>query len=252
MVMTERLEIEIWKGRENVDIQRIKKFYTDLINDITHPEACSCPSCLFQEHKKQGGKYNKEIFFLSWLEFEILFSLVNQTEKIVFETVFDPGSYKRFIEGEVEVKKFLKGYGRIKALSEFVKKNFPEIDHNQKRLKLRLWRFKKSGVELKAAKEIQKRYYKIHPFDFRKSDLQKFKLAQKIADFIYSQPKQKTTQREICRKYFQKKSVEDLEEMRSLLNFNYGIIWDDGKRKNQIIYIGKMKSSRGVFFKVGP
>ena len=251
--MTERLEVETWEGKEDINVQRIRKVYVNLINDITHPEPCDCPSCLFQEHKKQGGKYNKEIFFLNWLEFELRFSLVNQKEKIVFETVFDPGSYKRFIE-DLELIKFSRGYGRIKALSKFLEINFPEIDYNQKRLKLRLWRFKKSGVKLKAAKEINKRYFKTHPFDLQKSKegWRELRLAQKIADFIYSQPGHKTTQRQICRRYFQKKSVENLEEMRSLLNSNYGIICEYGKRKNQIVYIGKRKSSRGRFFKVGP
>ena len=247
--MTERLEVETWEGKENIDVQRIRKVYANLINDKTHPEPCVCPCCLFQEHKKQIGKYSKEIFFLSWLEFELRFSLVNQKEKIVYEKAFGPGSYKRFIEG-LELIKFSRGYGRIKALSEFLEINFPKIDHNQKRLKLRLWRFKKSGMELKAAKEINKRYVKAHPYDLQKikEGWKDLKLAQKIADFIYSQPGHKTTQRQICRRYFQKKSVEDLEEMRSLLNSNYGIICEYGKRKNQIIYIGKMKSSRGRSF----
>jgi hypothetical protein len=171
---------------------------------------------------------------------------------LVFDDPPKKSAVKFHIDGQDFID-FLKNRGSLKALSEFVKKHFPKVDHDYKRIKLRLWRFRKSGTLKKLEQEKIREWMKIHPINIKKRDhpLMKFKLLQKIADFIYSQPDRKIIQREICRRYFQKKPVEDLEELRPWLRFNYGIECLKGKRKNQILYVGKMNSSRGLFFKVG-
>ena len=228
------------------DFDRIKTAWKNLVEDKAHSDfLCLCPSCLYRAHKKDGGKFDKEVFFLEWLHFEIKLSLVNQKITQSLEI----GSKPRIL---VNIRELFKVRSSIRELSEFIEKSFPEIDHNYQRIKLKLWRLEKSGILKKLENKITQEWFKTHPVDYRKSDLPKFKLSQKIADFVYSQPGRKTIQRQICRRFFQKKSVEDLEEMRSLLTYNYGIICEHGKRKNQIVYIGKRKSSRGIFFKVGP
>jgi hypothetical protein len=96
-----------------------------------------------------------------------------------------------------------------------------------------------------------KEWHKNHPIKGRDDTFLKLKLIKKIADFVYLQPNRKAFQREICRRFFQKKTIEDLEELRPWLRVNYGIECLKGKRKNQVIYVGMMKDSRGRFFRVG-
>lgn len=178
--------------------------------------------------------------------------------KYIFESAFDKGTLRSFIEYQDFID-LLKGRGSLVALSEFIKKHFPKLDHDYNRLKLRLWRFKKSGTVKRLEQEKIKEWMKVHPVKRRDHPMMKFKLLQKIADFIYSQPDRKVTQREIQRRFFQKKFAVDIEEilyeMRPWLKSNYGIEYLEGKkgglRKSQALYVGTMKSSRGKFFKVG-
>lgn len=233
------------------DFDQTKTTWKNLVEDKTHSDfLCLCPSCLYWVHKKDGGKFDKEVFFLEWLHFEIKLSLVNQ--KIIQS--LEIGSKPKF---HVNMRELFKVRGSIRELSEFIKKNFSEIDHNCQRIKLKLWRLQKSGILGKLEIKISQEWRRKHPESAEKrkeweknwGDLRR---AQKIADFIYSRLDKSAIQRVICRRFFQKKSVDDLEEMRPWLNTNYGILWDKGKRKDQIVYTGKRKSSRGRFFKVGP
>lgn len=69
------------------------------------------------------------------------------------------------------------------------------------------------------------------------------RLGQQIADFIYAQPNKAATQRQLrCR--FQG-PVDELENLQPWLQLNYGIECRQASRKNQIVYCGKMNSSRG-------
>jgi len=228
------------------DLDRIKTAWKNLVEDKIHSDfLCLCPSCLYQTQKKDGRRFDKEVFFLDWLHFEIKFSLVNQKITQSLEIGSKPRIY-------VDMREFFKVRGSIRALSEFIEKKFPEIDHNYQRIKLKLWRFKKSSILKKLEIKITQEWSKTHPVDHRKNEFWKMlRLTQKITDFIYSQSDKSAYQRVIRRKFFQKKSVDDLIEMRSWLNTNYGILWGEGKRKDQIIYYGTMKSSRGRFMKIG-
>ena len=103
---------------------------------------------------------------------------------------------------------------------------------------MKLWRLQKSGILGKLEIKISQEWRRKHPESAEKrkeweknwGDLRR---AQKIADFIYSRLDKSAIQRVICRRFFQKKSVDDLEEMRPWLNTNYGILWDKGKRKDK-------------------
>lgn len=248
--MTELTPIPISDGydrKEEVDIQRAKKVYVDLINNIVHPGSCLCPSCLYQFDKKYRGKYDKEIFFLSWLEFEVSLSLINQKEDLVFETAYDSGTFKKFIKLS-DTKNLIKGYGRIKALSNFIKKNFPEIDHNHKRLKLRLWRFKKSGIELKIEREIRRKNIKPEEQKIWKRNWDDLKFAQRVVNFINSRPNKRVSQRELLRR-FSNKCKEDLERIQDSLKINWQIEIKPVKRS--IVYRSTMKSNKGRYWRVG-
>jgi hypothetical protein len=133
-------EIETNFGKESPDLKMIQAVYNDLIHDRTHPNFCCLrPCCLYQLHKKQGGKYSKEIIFLDWLQFEINISLRNRREMLVFDDPFEYFPIKKAItkfriDGQDFID-FLKSRGSLKELSEFVKKYFPKVDHDWKREK---------------------------------------------------------------------------------------------------------------------
>jgi hypothetical protein len=244
--MTRIREVEIEHGKSPVDLQRVKKAYADLISDKTHPAPCTCPSCLYHLHKKKGGRFDKEIFFLDWLLLEVKLSLINQTERIVFYTPYGRGKDIT----SVEWRDFISARRIINPLARFVRDNFPDIDPSPRRIKLKLWRFRKSGVAAALEKEINLNGIKANPVDLKIIETwQALDLAQKVADHIYKQQDRVATQREIQR--FIQKPVERFEEIRKWLEENYGIVRGNGKRKNQIIYTGTMKSSRGQILHVG-
>lgn len=247
--MTVDNEIEISCEKNPPDLNKIKNAWEDLINARVHADfLCLCPSCLYQTYREEGGRLDKEIFFLDWLYFEIKLSMVDQRITQSLEV----GSKPKI---SVDMREFFNVPGSIKVLSEFIETNFPDINHDYKRIKLKLWRFKKSGVLKYLEQKKIKIWMKAHPVKRKDHPLIKLKLLQKIADFIYSQPEHKALEREIYRKFFQKKSVvdieEELDEMNPWLQANYGIFRKQGKRKDQIIYYGVLKTSRGRFFRVG-
>lgn len=234
-------DVTSWEGKEKIDVTKTRKVYDDLINDKTHPEPCCCPSCLYHEHKKQGGKYDKESFFLSWLEFEIIFSRVNQEERIIFKTAHDLGTYKTYIDGR-ELIGSIQGRGRIKALSEFLKDNFPDIDHNHKRLKLKLWRFKKSKAGLKASKEIGNRWTKAAPKEKKKEwgdSWETIRFANEVSNYIHSLPKKRIDRSTLLRGKFQGKTVDDLEQIHGLLQLKGIFNKREGYRNKTVFYFVK-------------
>jgi len=241
-------EVEIGFGREPLDVPKIKKVYADLINGVTHRAPCMCPSCSYQFYRKnykgRGDKFGKEIFFLDWLECEMRLSMIDTTEKIVYKNVFKKGSYIKTIDGVAYFK--IRGVSR--ALSEFVKKEFPEINPKPQIIKLNLWRFKKSGIPQEIEKRINLESIKSKPGwkrEWRQS-IAPWSLAQRIADFIYSQPNRRATQRQLLRRFSNKRS-DDLEALHGWLELNYGINYQKGK---SIYYIGSMNTSRGKLLRI--
>lgn len=239
-------EVDLGSRKNPVDLQRVKKAYADLMDDRTHSVPCTCPSCKYQLHKTKGGRFNKEVFFLDWLSLEVKLSLINQTEKLVFETAYGHGKNTM----SVEWKDLFRTWGAIQALARFVGDNFPDIDPSPRRIKLKLWRFKKSGVSAALEKEIFWDGREANPVDPKIDETWKtLQLAQRVADYIYDIRHHAVTRRELQR--FIQKPVEELEELRSWLELNYGIVCKNGKRINQIVYTGTMKSSRGRFLRFG-
>lgn len=235
-------EVEAFCGKNPVDLNRAKKTYADLIGDKTHAAPCTCPSCLYQLHKTKGGGYDKEIFFLDWLSLEVKLSLINQTEKIVFETAYARGKDKM----SVEWRDLVKSWGTIQELAEYVGENFPDIDPSPRRIKLKLWRFRKSGVSSALEKEIILNGKKASPVDPKINETWRvLRLAQRVAEYIDKKRGHTVTQQDL-RRFFQK-PVEELVNLRPWLRINYGISWKPGSRKNQVIYFGTRKTSRKRF-----
>ena len=248
MDMTEQ-DIEITPfdpGKIPVDLQRVKRTYADLIGNKTHAAPCTCPSCLYQLHKTKGGRFDKEVFFLDWLSLEVKLSMINLTEKMYWETAYGPPKSKFGFEW----KDYFRTWGTIQELARFVGDNFPDIDPSPRRIKLKLWRFRKSGATAALVKEIILNGIRANPVDPKiNENWRALRLAQRVADYIYKKRGRAVTQRDL-RRFFQK-PVEELIDLRPWLESNYGIVCKQGKKKNQIVYTGKMKSSRGRFLRIG-
>ncbi len=243
MDMTEQdIEVDLGIRKNPVDLQRVKKVYADLIGDKKHAVPCTCPSCLYHLHKTKGGGYDKEVFFLDWLSLEVKLSLIDQNEKMYWEAAYSPSKSKF----SVEWKDLFRAWGTIQALADFVRNNFPAINSSPHRIKLKLWRFRKSGVSAALEKEIILNGIKANPVDPKINETWRtLRLAQRVADYIYKHQDCVVTQRDL-RRFFQK-PVEELIDLRPWLDLNYGIVCKQGKRENQIVYTGTMKSSRGRF-----
>ncbi|NLH78952.1 MAG: hypothetical protein GX465_18180 [Acidobacteria bacterium] len=135
-------------------------------------------------------------------------------------------------------------------VAAFVKAHFPEIRTSPARIKMNLWRYRKSGVEAKLDDEILgrrlKRYSKRADGD---EPWLTVRLAQGIADKFYSRPEKSVSQRELQR--MTHVSVDQIEALRGWLLLNYGIEARAGRRKGQVVYRGRMKDSRGRILRVG-
>jgi hypothetical protein len=227
-----------------VNLEWAKETWRDLLNDRTH-EDCRCPSCQYHLHRQKGGKFDKETFFLYWLELEVELSLIPQTDRLIFSTLSRPqdGGWRT----SVTWRDFSRVRGTIQGLADYVAKYFPAIDAGASRIKLKLWRFKKSGV-IKALDDefIDRRVKALGPADKGGGTVQ---LAQRIADCVYSRPDRTASQRDLQRQLHE--PADNLEDLRQWLLLNYGITCRRGKRKGQMIYQGTMQSSRGRILRVG-
>lgn len=240
------IEIVEFEGRAPVDHKRIKKFYQAIRDDKIHSTTCRCPSCLYQLYKKKGGRFDKESFFLDWLEAEIRLSRIETIEKTIFDSAYRRGEKARsFIDGR---DYFKARRGSVRALAEYVKYNLPEINSDYRRIKLKLWRFRKSGILQELEKEISAHELELNQKSW-KEGFQGFRVAQRIADFVYSQKQHRADQRKIRRLI--QIPVEKIEELRPFLLSNYRIECRLGKRKNQFIYIGTVTDGQGRFMRYG-
>ena len=230
-------------AKNPVDLDRAKGIWSDLLNNRTH-EDCRCPSCQYQLHRQKGGKFDKETFFLYWLELEVKLSLIPQTDRLIYSTFSRPED--KGWRTSVTWKDFSRTWGTIQGLADYIAKHFPDIDAGASRIKLKLWRFKKSGVDAALEREFIDRRLKARPVT---EEWKMILLAQRIADFVYTQPSRTVSQRELQRHLHG--DIDGLENLRPWLLLNYGIECQRGSRKNQMIYRGTMKGSRGRFLRVG-
>jgi len=202
-------------------IDKALEVYSNPQAEITHPPPCDCPACLFNQYRKYprgaGHPFNKETFFLDWLLFEIKFAMLKITTAYVGEKWEEKRYYNWrelfHVRGSIaEIIKFLTKY----------KNRFPTITNiNPGRIKLSLWRFRKSGVSAVVEKEIILSGLKAQPADPKiKKTWGSLGFAQKVSDFIKSRPGKKASYREILR-HFSNKRKSDIENVLWALRGNY-------------------------------
>jgi len=249
---------------DEIDVDKVKNIYSDLINGITHFPGCICPSCLFQRYKEKyknkGRKFDKESFFLNWLAGEIRLSSVEVESDFIYkdESEREPGessSIQIFRSSLIEYFRVPRIY---KKTSEFIKKYLSNnnINPNLQRIKLKVWRLKKSGIIGDLEFEIFKEWSKIQPLEKKekwKKTREDFKFAQNVANYIYSLPEKKIERRVLLRKgRFQGKKLEDLERIHDHLKLNYRINFQkEGYRNKTTVYYSTTKSSKGRYWRVG-
>ncbi len=236
--MTDSRIVRISRELRPLDGDRIeyaRGIYSKLQTGISHRAPCSCPACLFALYQAKprgpGHTFEKEVFFLSWLAYEIRWSMVNVTSAYVV------GKRERYEEKDfVKLGDLSRVKGWIPELSRFLKahrKEFPGIDADQKRLKMRLWRFRKSRLEsvLALQRDLQ---------DPKQAALGKnwgpLCFAQHVADFINSRPGRRASFREVLR-HFSNKRKEDIEIVSGILQWNYQLHLRKEGRSCFFIYV---------------
>jgi hypothetical protein len=216
-------------------IKHAREIYLKLQGGSSHRAPCSCPACLFALYQAKargpGKTFEKEVFFLSWLAYEIKWSMVKVTSAYV-------GNYEeRYKEKSfVSLVDLSRVKGWIPELSYFLKehkKEFPGIDANPKRLKMRLWRFRKSRLEsvLTLRRELQDPKQAA-----RGKNWGTLCFAQHVADFINSRPGRRASFREVLR-HFSNKRKEDIESISGFLQWNYQLHLRKGRRSCFFVYV---------------
>ncbi len=236
--------IELQRGHGGVDCDLARRIWRGLGEGPDHGEFCACPSCLCQLHQSRGGRYDRESFFLYWLEEEVVLAGKEQIEQLIFGR----GGRQRDRERvSVEWREWLLPSRPIPEMARILRQCFPDIDPNPRRIKVKLWRFKRSGIAGALEEEIRDRERRATPP--APEAWQNLRLAQRIADLVYSRPKKTISQRDLQR--LARVPVDRLEELRAWLNFNYGIEARQGRRKGQVLYRGRMKGAHGRALRVG-
>lgn len=246
----------VYKYYNEIDVDKVKSIYSDLINGITHSPSCNCPSCLFQCYKKKyknkGRKFDKESFFLNWLTGETRLSSVEGKFDLIIK---DEHATQIFYSSLIE---YFRITGIYEKTSKFIKKYFPNnnINSNPQRIKLKVWRLKKSGIISDLEFEIFKEWSKMQPLEKKEKwerTKEDFKFAQNVANYIYSLPEKRIERRVLLRKgRFQRKKIKDLERIHDHLELNFGIDHKpEGYRNKTIVYYSTMKSSKGRYWRMG-
>jgi hypothetical protein len=236
--MTDSRIVRISRELQPITGGRIKyarEIYSKLQSGSSHQAPCSCPACLFALYQTKprgpGHTFEKDVFFLSWLAYEIQWSMVNVTTALV-------GDYgERYEERDfVRLGDFSRVKGWIPALSHFLKayrKEFPGIDADQKRLKMRLWRFRKSRLEstLGLQRELQDPKQAT-----RGKNWGPLCFGQRVANFINSRPGRRASLREVLRRFSNKRKA-DIETLSWILQGNYQLHYKKEGRSKFFIYV---------------
>jgi len=256
-------EIEVFKEEVPIDIDKIKKVLLDLKRDICHSPPLLLPCCLYHRYEKRTGKrgrtFNKESFFLEWLIDEIRFSKIKVEIDFIYKDEFDrePGESPITEIYRTNLRDYFKVPKIYKEASAFMKDSLPNrnINPDPKRIKMKIYRLRKSGIVNELEREIILEQQKIHPISPEKKIKYKkvwqdFKFAQRVADFIHKITKKEADRRILQRRFNKKK--EDLERIHDILKLNYGINFrKEGYRNKTTVYYSTTKSSKGRYWRVG-
>ncbi len=156
-----------------------------------------------------------------------------------------------------DIREYFKVPKIYKEMVDFIEKYLPNsnIDLDSERIKMKIYRLRKSGIVNELERKIRLEQEKINPTSPEKKIKQKkvwqdFRLAQRVADFIHSQPR-KRIKRGLLLKSFNIK-VKDLERIRDHLIINYRINFEkEGYRNKTTVYYSTTKSSKGRYWRVG-
>lgn len=224
-------KIELWDITFDIDLQKIKREFFNLMNDVTDPPKDNYCSRLYHVYKrglkKRGRQFDKESFFLYELAQLIRNSKVIWAEKIIFKSEYDKGASQHSAKKPGQKIRNIE-----KFVSDFIKKELPNsnINANPKRIKSKLWRIKKSAVLHKAKKIVlseKKKQERSQPDYFqkkqrRKKEWKKMRFIYKVADYILQSGSRGVSQRELLRR-FSNKRKQDIREILDILKFDCGI-----------------------------
>jgi hypothetical protein len=228
-----------YPAKEPVNVKAVRKLLADLRAGRSHKRPCICAACLFARHKASGGRFDAESFWLDWLEFEVRLSSVDTVERRYWQDHPLPERVARHVDDWREIYRVR---GVVEAMGRFIALEFPNMDHGEARIRMKLWRLRKSGVlhelEQEAIGEIQKATVK----PGAPTSLPTLRLAQRVADYVYSRPDRTASQRDLQRRF--QKPVEVLSGFvfRRWLFVNYRIESRHEGRKNRVVYRGTSKS----------
>ncbi len=256
-------EIEVFKEEVPIDIDKIKKVLLDLKRDICHSPPLVLPCCLHHQYKRKPGKrgktFDEESFFLEWLVYEIRLSKIKAEWDAIYKDEFDrePGEPPLTEIYRFDIREYFKVRKIYKEMVDFIEKYLPNssIDLNPERIKMKIYRLRKSGIVNELEHKVRLEQQKIHPISPEKKIKQKkvwqdFKLAREVADFIRSQPGKRIKRRLLLRGFNIK--VEDLERVHDHLKINYRINFKkEGYRNKTTVYYSTTKSSKGRYWRMG-
>jgi hypothetical protein len=232
----------LYKEKPLLDIRKIKEEFAD-------PDSYTNRTySLYREtHKgKKGNKFDKESFFLDYLALEIRRSKVERSYFFAEEYDFHPTLMKLILKGKhteiissADIRDYLKvsKAAIYREVSNFIKVHLPNtgINHDPKRIKLKIWRLRKSGV----LDESRERQQAVLPQKRGKGRRPRGagKLAQDVTCFVAARPNKIATQREVLRK-FSSVRKEELDSIKGILEEVYGIeiLVRKGYRNKQAFY----------------
>ena len=249
------------ESRDIYDIltERYCQDFKDLVNDEQHAHLCNCWVCLWRQYEKRsrpkGGRKYDLVSFL-------VFSLIHDVKLayLIKEGIakrktwqgkevwsYPVGKLKKvgYINPVKRILKAVPGFGAItpEYLKTYADCKF-ERYFDQKRY--RSDKFLNLLTELEH--EILSGTQKAEPAKQGRRPKHRFRIMQDVADFVYSQPEKKASQREILRAC-QTIDRRELEGMKKDLEKNFEIYSEQEGRS--IVYYGEMKDSRGRFWTVG-
>lgn len=262
MIIKHDDEIEVYKEEISLDIDKIREVFLDLKKDMCHSPPLLLPCCLYRQYKRNPGKrgktFDEESFFLYWLAYEIRLSKIKAELDTTYKDEFDrePGEPATTIIYRFDIREYFIVPKIYKEMVDFIEKYLPNsnIDLDPERIKMKIYRLRKSGIVNKLKHKIRLEQEKINPTSRekkikRKKVWQDFKLAQRVADFIRSQPR-KRIKRGLLLKGFNIK-VEDLKRIHDHLIINYRINFKkEGYRNKTTVYYSTAKSSKGRYWRV--
>lgn len=242
--------------KENLTI-KAKKILKDLINKKTHPLPCNCVVCLYSEYKEK--RIGVLSFFINWLIHEVKMDYLREKGKAKEIIMYGRKAWQ-YRTRDYEKAPYLKKAHKIiedlysdEDLIDFA----PDFEKllNYAYLNVRRWRIERSSFSKimdELAKERWLDWIKTQP------DLQKewkanwddLKIAQKVALFIYKQPKKEINQRILQRHFNVKK--DNLERIHDLLKLNFSIVSrKEGYRNKTTVYYSTTKTNKGKYWKMG-